>query len=45
MRSRSSADRSAGLKLFDTVAEPGYLIMDIAMLRGIKVRAERNRAA
>lgn len=45
MRSRSAADRPAGLKLFDAVAEPGYLIMDIAMLRGIKERAERCRAA
>jgi hypothetical protein len=45
MRSRSSADRPVGLKLFDTVAEPGYLIMDIAMLLGIKERAERHQAA
>jgi uncharacterized protein YndB with AHSA1/START domain len=45
MRSRSSAHRPVGLKVFDTVVEPGYLIMDIAMLRGIKERAERYQAA
>jgi len=44
MRSRSSANKPSGLKLFDALAEPGYLIMDIAMLRGIKERAE-GRAA
>ena len=44
MRSRSSAEKPLGLKVFDAVAEPGYLIMDIAMLRGIKERAEKAAA-
>ncbi len=44
MRSRSSAVKPAGLKVFDALAEPGYLIMDIAMLRGVKERAERMAA-
>jgi uncharacterized protein YndB with AHSA1/START domain len=45
MRSRASSHRSPGLKLLDAVIEPGYLIMDVAMLRGIKERAERHQAA
>lgn len=45
MRSRASAHRHPGLKLLDAIADPGYLVMDIAMLRGIKDRVERSQAA
>jgi hypothetical protein len=41
MRSRSAVSRPLARKLFDAILEPGYLIMDLGMLRGIKARAER----
>ena len=41
----AAVDEHGSDAVADTVAEPGYLIMDIAMLRGIKERAERNQAA
>lgn len=41
-RSRASRTRPTGTKLFDLIVEPGYLYMDIGMLHGIKVRAERQ---
>jgi hypothetical protein len=39
---RAQGPRSATI---ETERRPGYLIMDIAMLRGIKERAERYQAA
>ncbi len=41
LRSRTSADRSFWSRLPDRILEPGYTIMSIAMLQGIKYRVER----
>jgi hypothetical protein len=45
LRSRSGPGRSLVLRLMDFVLLPGYLIMDRAMLLGIKDRAERAASA
>ena len=44
LRSRSCPGRSVALKLMDFLLLPGYLIMDRAMLLGIKERAESGTA-
>jgi hypothetical protein len=41
LRSRSGPGRPLALRLVDFLLQPGYLMMDRAMLRGIKKRAER----
>jgi hypothetical protein len=40
LRTRYGTGRPAGLRLMDFVLRPGYLVMDRAMLLGIKRRAE-----
>jgi hypothetical protein len=42
LRSRSGPGRPLPVRLIDLLLQPGYLIMDRAMLRGIKERAERS---
>jgi hypothetical protein len=42
LRSRSSANRSFLARLSDLILEPGYAVMSVAMLRGIRERAERS---
>jgi hypothetical protein len=41
MRSRADRRRPLGLRVMDFVLQPGYLLMDRAMLLGIRSRAER----
>ena len=41
LRARTSADRSFWSRLPDLVLEPGYAMMNVAMLLGIKDRVER----
>ena len=41
LRSRTSADRSFWSRLPDLILEPGYAVMNVAMLLGIKARVER----
>ena len=40
LRTRYGAGRPAGLRVTDFLLRPGYLVMDRAMLLGIKRRAE-----
>lgn len=42
LRTRSGPGRPTGLRVMDFLLRPGYLIMDRAMLLGIKKRAERE---
>ncbi len=42
LRTRSGPGRAAGLRVMDFLLRPGYLVMDRAMLLGIKKRAEGN---
>jgi hypothetical protein len=41
LRSRSAEDRPRAFRILDPVLEPGYVYMDIGMLRGIRDRAEQ----
>jgi hypothetical protein len=45
LRSRTSADRSFWSRLPDLILEPGYAVMNTAMLLGIKDRVERAARA
>ncbi|WP_427116895.1 hypothetical protein [Pseudarthrobacter scleromae] len=40
LRTRTGPGRPAGLRFMDVLLRPGYLVMDSAMLLGIKQRAE-----
>lgn len=40
LRTRTGPGRPAGLRFMDFLLQPGYLVMDRAMLLGIKQRAE-----
>lgn len=42
LRTRTGPGRPAGLRFMDFLLQPGYLVMDRAMLLGIKQRAERE---
>lgn len=42
LRSRSGPGRPLAMRLMDLLLQPGYQIMNRAMLRGIKKRAERS---
>lgn len=42
LRTRTGPGRPAGLRFMDFLLQPGYLVMDRAMLLGIKERAERQ---
>lgn len=42
LRTRTGPGRPTGLRIFDFIFRPGYLVMDRAMLLGIKRRAERE---
>ena len=42
LRTRTGPGRPAGLRFMDFLLQPGYLVMDRAMLLGIKQRAERQ---
>jgi hypothetical protein len=42
LRTRTGSERPAVLRFLDFLLQPGYLVMDRAMLLGIKQRAERE---
>ncbi|MDV2979452.1 hypothetical protein [Pseudarthrobacter oxydans] len=42
LRTRTGPGRQAGLRFTDVLLQPGYLVMDRAMLLGITQRAERQ---
>lgn len=44
LRSRTPAGQPFGPCVFNAIMDPGYIIMDISMLRGIQARAERLAA-